>query len=321
MNEITVSEAPTVEVNAALLQLIDEWKRQLSLQVETGELSQNTTNTYIKGWDKFWKWNAGGSVDSDVIRLWIAELKPQYSPNTINAWLAGVRHLFAWAVGNRRLFVDPTTGVKSQKRTNGGRYKHKRGVLQNGQVRTVLAQPDRDTPQGARDYAILCLKAYTGVRDVEVHRANVGDLQTKNGVMVLKIHGKGRISADDYVVLAHPDLQNALKEWLNVHPKGYEPLFNSFSKRSYGKPLSLSYLRRMVKGYITAAGIEHDPEQPITSHSFRHTSISNAIRNGAEIQKVKNFARHDDINTTLGYYHEIDRLDNPAEAFIEYNGE
>jgi hypothetical protein len=35
-------------------------------------------------------------------------------------------------------------------------------------------------------------------------------------------------------------------------------------------------------------------------------------------------ARHADISTTMIYYHEQDRVDNPAEDFVEYdqtNGE
>jgi site-specific recombinase XerD len=39
---------------------------------------------------------------------------------------------------------------------------------------------------------------------------------------------------------------------------------------------------------------------------------------GAPVQKVQSMARHKNIDTTMIYYHEVDRLTNPAEDFINY---
>jgi site-specific recombinase XerD len=40
-----------------------------------------------------------------------------------------------------------------------------------------------------------------------------------------------------------------------------------------------------------------------TTHSLRHSAITNAIRNGAEPMQVKAMARHTSFDTTLGYIH------------------
>ena len=55
-----------------------------------------------------------------------------------------------------------------------------------------------------------------------------------------------------------------------------------------------------------------------TMHSLRHTAITNAITHGRETLDVMAMARHKDMNTTLIYYHESDRLENPAEDSIDY---
>jgi integrase/recombinase XerC/integrase/recombinase XerD len=58
-----------------------------------------------------------------------------------------------------------------------------------------------------------------------------------------------------------------------------------------------------------------------TGHSVRHSAITNAIRNGASPMQVQAMARHASFDTTLGYYHEVSRLDDPAEDRVRYDGE
>jgi site-specific recombinase XerD len=55
-----------------------------------------------------------------------------------------------------------------------------------------------------------------------------------------------------------------------------------------------------------------------STHSLRHSAITNAIRNGADPKQVMQMARHKSFNTTLGYYHEVNRLNSPAEDLIDY---
>jgi integrase len=57
---------------------------------------------------------------------------------------------------------------------------------------------------------------------------------------------------------------------------------------------------RLVKKYCKAAGIE--PDRPdgrgLGIHSLRKTAINDAIRNGAQMHEVREFAGHTDIRTT-----------------------
>lgn len=46
------------------------------------------------------------------------------------------------------------------------------------------------------------------------------------------------------------------------------------------------------------------------------SAITNAIRNGASPMQVQAMARHASFDTILGYYYEVNRIDNPAEGFI-----
>jgi integrase len=61
---------------------------------------------------------------------------------------------------------------------------------------------------------------------------------------------------------------------------------------------------RLVKKYCRAAGIDPDRlgGRGIGIHSLRKTAINDAIRNGASLHEVREFAGHADIRTTEVYF-------------------
>jgi integrase/recombinase XerC/integrase/recombinase XerD len=93
------------------------------------------------------------------------------------------------------------------------------------------------------------------------------------------------------------------------------PLFTSLSNKSQGERLSRRALREIVKGHFQAAGVHGDNR---TTHSLRHTAITAAIRNHVPAEKVRGMSRHASLDTLMIYYHETDRIDDPAEKYISY---
>jgi site-specific recombinase XerD len=61
---------------------------------------------------------------------------------------------------------------------------------------------------------------------------------------------------------------------------------------------------RLIKRYCRAAGINPDriDGRGIGIHSLRKTAINDAIRNGAQMHEVREFAGHGDIRTTELYF-------------------
>ena len=61
---------------------------------------------------------------------------------------------------------------------------------------------------------------------------------------------------------------------------------------------------RLVKKYCRAAGIDPDRlgSRGIGIHSLRKTAINDAIRKGASMHEVREFAGHSDIRTTEVYF-------------------
>lgn len=315
-NAITITTQATDLVPApSLAGLLEAFSQAQDVMVQANERTPNTAKQYFYNASKFIAWlevQEVRAVDADMLRAWKAELTQQYTPAGVKARLDGVKALFKWAYERGKLTHNPAALIKSASR-KGAKKAHKREALTPTEMRRVLALPDT-TAQGLRDLAIIALMAYTGVRTVEVHRAEVKDLRTQGGRLVLFVQGKGHYEADDFVVIANPALEAALRSWLAVRGKQPGALFCSLSHRSQGERLSLRALRFIVKTYFERAGVIGNK----TTHSLRHTAITTAIQAGAPLQKVMSMSRHANIETLMIYAHELNRLEQPAEELITY---
>ncbi len=318
--ELTVIAPRGVSKSFDPASLVAEWQEYMQGQVDAGERSAATALTYARGMAHFIKWVQGqdlGNIGPAAIRAWKAALKGEgRKPAGVNVFYSGVRAFFKWAVSERGLAYDPTANVEGASRRGTSR-RHKREALSDTEVLRVLAQPDRATPQGKRDFCLLALMAYTGARSVEAQRARIGDLHS-NGHLKLFVQGKGQSEADEPLYLVRGDLVDAVYSWLAVHPKGRDlaaPLFCGLGNRNMGGPLSMRAIRDLVTGYYKAAGIV-DPRK--TTHSLRHSLVTNLIKHGAAPTQIMTVTRHKSLDTLLNYAKEIDRDTDPVEGLVDY---
>ena len=144
-------------------------------------------------------------------------------------------------------------------------------------------------------------------------RANIEDLRPKSDKTILHVQGKAWSNKSDFVILL-PEVHKAIDEYLkNRKPlSAKEPLFASAGNRSKGR-LSTRAIRERVNHYLIQAGIKR---KTVTTHSLRHTAATLALEAGAPIFEVKNMLRHSNIETTMIYAHEVNRIKNGAEHYI-----
>jgi site-specific recombinase XerD len=105
-----------------------------------------------------------------------------------------------------------------------------------------------------------------------------------------------------------------MRACLTIRGKTAGALLVSMSNRSKGERLSRRALRDIIKVHFDAADVHGNK----TTHSLRQTAITSAIRHGAPAEKVRGMSRHASLDTLMIYYHEADRIDNPAEKYISY---
>ncbi len=310
---------------------IDIYKaRGAWLQHLEREFSPATEESYRRSFDHFLVWCEFQDPPVEIplcspkeIRAWRDALAEDYSPSTISLRISGVRSFFQYAIERGAPIDNPTRDVKVRGGSPSGKRRHKRDELTDDELRSVLATCEGRGPLKIpslidyRDKAILTLMAYCGLRTIEIHRINIGDLETKDGRRILWVWGKGRAEPDDFVVLPAP-AEEPLREWIARRPIEGGPIFISLSKKNRSDRLGLRGLRQMIRGRYLKCDIRSSSK---TAHSLRHSAISRAIRGGATPIQVQAMARHSDIKTTIGYYHEKNRIQNPAEDLISYGEE
>jgi len=313
MKELQKVDAAPLAGRLDMNLLVGEWDEYLR-----AEKSETTRAAYMVGLRRFLGWCEANGLDPAGVgpahvRQWRDSLKKDYSAGTVNLRLSAVRMFYRWLVEQGAPILNPAAAVGGASRRGQSR-RHKRSDLSGKEVVALLATCE-DTPRGTRDHAVLALMAYCALRTVEIHRADVSDLDTRDGWPILWVRGKGKSEADDFVVLTEP-VERAIQAWLEHRRGAKGSLFLSFSHRSLSGRLGLSHIRHMVKERMRRAGIRNVRK---TSHSLRHSAITTAIRNGASPLAVQAMARHRSFDTTLAYMHEVGRTRDPAERYIDYS--
>lgn len=232
-------------------------------------------------------------------------LKADKQPATVQLYMIAVKQFFKWTdkVGIYPNIADNVKGVSVSKGM-------KKDYLTTGQVKDVLSRIDTETVKGKRDYAIIALMVTCGLRDIEVSRANVSDLRTRQNSTVLYIQGKGKDDRESFVVV--PDsLEKVIRDYLKARGGNSKALFTSNSNHGKGDRLTTRSISRIVKTAMINAGLDSDR---LTAHSLRHTAVTQALIAGQTLQEVQQFARHSNINTTLIYAHNLENEKNECSG-------
>ena len=285
-------------------ELLKEYERQI-------DASPQTIKTYMACIKRFVAWleeHQINTVEYDTIVIYKNHLGETMKAKSINTHLSAIKDLFKFI--ERKGGRNVAKSVKKEKVSND----FVRDSLTTEQVQQILNSIDTDTEQGARAYAMFRLMVQTGLRECEIVRADISDIKTKGNNTVLYIQGKGENSKNNYVVL-YPSVINALQNYfVKRGAKAGEPLFTSTSNHNTNGRVTTRTVQRIVKGLYADNGIVSDN---ITTHSTRHTAVTLSILNGADITQAQAMARHKNINTTMIYFHNLNRLEDNAESKLE----
>lgn len=231
-----------------------------------------------------------------------------HSNLTIASYLVSIRRFYEWAEGYK-LYPNIAKGIKSPKRKNAYLKEH----LRENQIADFLHHFEGNV----RDYAIVNLLLRTGIRTIELVRANIDDITYKGGQRILKIWGKGHDERDSFVVLTDKAF-SPVKAYLDSRKSATlkEPLFISNSNRNNGGRLTTKTISTMCKEGLRAIGLD---AHEYTAHSLRHTTAVMLLKNGS-IQDVQSVLRHQSPTTSQIYTKSVEeelRLAKPSELKLD----
>lgn len=271
-----------------------------------------TVETYSRALRRFFHFLADRSITQPVredVLAFREELRTRCKPGTVQLYIIAVRQFFKWTA-QEGLFPNIAENIKGAKLDRG----HKKDYLTSAQARDILNSVKRDSVRGLRDYAILALMLTTGLRTIEVARANIEDMKRAGDSTVLYIQGKGRDGRAEYVKVAAP-AERAIRDYLTAAgtPERGLPLFGSLADKNKGRTLSTRSVSRIVKMRLRAAGYD---DERLSAHSLRHTAGTLNLLNGGTLEETQQLLRHSNINTTMIYIHHLQRAANNSEDRI-----
>jgi integrase/recombinase XerC/integrase/recombinase XerD len=308
--DIVVQQAQDLALTPQRLEeLVDSFINSLDVKENSKKLYRRTLKQYFSWTTK------KGYLLSEIARPQILEYKAELlssgkSSLTVGSYITSVKRFYEWTEANK-YYPNVARGVKTPKR----KQQFKKQPLLPTQATALLEfYQDKDP----RDYAIINLLLRTGLRTIEVTKANVEDITFKGSQRVLLVHGKGRDEKDNFVLLTDK-AYTPLREYLNTREKALpsEPLFTSTSNNSKGeslKPRTISYI---AKEGLKAIGLD---TKSFTAHSLRHTTAVNILRAGGSLEMAQFTLRHSNPATTQIYtatLNEERRLQNSGEALID----
>lgn len=276
------------------------------------DASATTLKTYeeaLKNYEHFITGiNITDATEADIIQ-YKRELMQTHKPATVNLYLSAVRCFYKWCE-KQGYCIDVAKDVSNVR-------KHHSNVAARAftskQVNSILDSIDTGTPVGRRNKVMLVTMFSTALRCVEVSRLNRGDLSCISGQWCLLVQGKGDAEADAVVTIP-ANLAAELQSYLAERTDAGDALFASYShRRDDASRLSPQSISRICKSIFRAAGYDLST---LTAHSTRHTAITVALENGADIREVQQFARHSSINTTLIYDHSLKQLENCCSSIL-----
>ena len=307
----------TITPNGAPLSTGADVRTAIQAFASSQDVKPSSRALYTRTLDTFFQWVAdtGRTVNAltvvDLIAYKEELLNGGKSSLTGASDINSLRRFYEWTEAVK-VYPNIAKGVHAPKRKQAFR-KQPLTVAQVGE----LLRYERGT-QSARDYAIVNLMVRTGLRCVEVVRANVGDITYKGGQRVLLVQGKGRDEKDNFVILTDAAYM-PIREYLNTRT-GVEdtaPLFASVSRNNDGGRLTTRAVSGIAKEGLKSVGLDN---RVFTAHSLRHTAAVNILRAGGSLETAQYTLRHSNPATTQIYtatLREEQRLNNGGETLLD----
>lgn len=294
----------------------ENWEILLAAFLDSQDLRQKSRETYYWGMVQYFRWmqESGHAMKSmtpaDVMSFKNFMVKKRLSPLTIGSYLTAVRQFYKWTE-NTMLYPNIARSVKPPRGKKGFRKMH----LNETEASDMLAYLKS---KSLRDYAMVNLILRTGLRTIEVVRADVEDIRHKRGRRILKVWGKGYDDKDNFVILGDA-VWNPIQEYLNTRglQSKKEPLFVTDGKGHRGARMSTRSVQYVCKESMKAIGLEgHE----YSAHSLRHTTAVLILKNGGDWQDVQRVLRHSSPATSQIYTASIEeevRLDRNPESILD----
>jgi site-specific recombinase XerD len=269
----------------------------------------------------------GGMVDqlciedltADVVLGFLTHLEVtrHNTVRTRNARLAAIHSFFRYVLAREPALAESCQRVLSipMKKT----LRPVLGYFQEAELAHLLAQVDRTTPDGERDYLLVGLLYDTGARIQELLDVTPRDCRLDAPPFV-RLRGKGR---RERLCPLLPQTARLITRFLAAESRSlddHEPLLH----RKHGERLTRHGARYVLAKYLDRARSSMPSlDRPgLSLHTLRHTKAMHLLQSGVPLITIKDFLGHADLKTTEVYVqidlemkrHALEAAGSPSHA-------
>lgn len=294
------------------------WKGAVASFISSQDVKESSRSLYTRTLYQYFNWlEKSGRMPhfleltrQDVLEYKDALLSSGLSALTVSSYIVSVRKFYEWAEAEKQ-YPNIAKGVKTPRRKQAFKKQH----LTDAKSSELL---EHFKAMSLRDYAIVNLMLRTGLRTIEIVRADVGDITFKGERRVLLVWGKGHTEKDDFVVLTEKAYE-PIRAYLATRKgvKAGEPLFTSTSRQNRGERLTTRTISFLCKEGLKAIGLDG---KEYTAHSLRHTTAVSMLKHGSGITDVQEVLRHTSPATSQIYTESVKeelRLERAPESVLD----
>jgi integrase/recombinase XerD len=253
-------------------------------------LSENTMDAYSRDLQRLRLFLSKRSivtveaVEQADLSAWILDLHESgLAATSIARHRVAMRQLFRFLVDEGILKVNPSELIRAPRAP-----RKLPGTLNQQEVAALLDAPDRKSPLGLRDAAMLELLYATGLRVSEL--VGLRRDQWHDGWLV--VTGKG---GKDRLVPYGDQAGVAVAAYMRTRQDENPAVFLS----NRGSPMTRQNFWTRLKTYVRVAGVRGT----VSPHTLRHAFATHLLAHGADLRAVQAMLGHADISTTEIYTH------------------
>jgi len=241
-------------------------------------------------------------LDDKVILAFLDNIENEKgnSVRTRNARLAAICTFFNFIGREEPALLNQCRKIRGipQKRTEHKTIEY----LENNEMKAVLDSVDINSRTGIRDKALLLFLYNTGARVQEVVNIKLNDLRLEKPGQV-KLLGKGK---KQRACPLWPDTIDAINDYIK-HRQPEDSFEEYLFINANGKSITRFGIRHITQKYAKKAATKCSSlnHKAVNPHTFRHSTAMGLIQSGNDLNMVKLWLGHADINTTHMYV-EID---------------
>ena len=234
------------------------------------------------------------------------------APATMRRRLATLRGFFAWLVALGLLDLNPADRHLVRRISADRMQDRVITILTAEQSRALVDSVDMEKESWFRDQTLMLTLLHCVLRRSEAAGMDFEHLRRASDHWVLDLpRAKG---GQNQTVKVPPHVAEQLLAIGDHYAYTSGPIWRSLSNNSRGRRLSGSAIYSIVHKHAQRAGLG----DAVGAHTLRHTGCTLAIESGASVQQVQTHARHKNIETTMLYVHQRDKLGDSAADYIDF---